>query len=150
MHSLKLSPPIGRGPFVVQNPFLTVSVVSSLKNPTFVLLLELWWEQQKIRVMQGNFPLLFCFSWVLGLALNLSSVWYYFCVWYERVISNLFSLWVIRLPRTIHGRNCSFSVVWSLSLCQNQLAMNVCLHIWTFYSVPLSASILSILFLSIK
>lgn len=85
MHSLKLSPPFGRRPFIVQTLFLTVSVVSSPKNPTFVLLLELWWEQQKLRAMQGNFPLLFCFSWILGLALNLSSVWYYFCVWYEIV-----------------------------------------------------------------
>lgn len=32
-----------------------------LKIPTFVLLLELWWEQQKFRTMWGNFPLLFCF-----------------------------------------------------------------------------------------
>lgn len=33
-----------------------------LKTPTFVLLLELWWEQQKFQAIWGNLPLLFSYS----------------------------------------------------------------------------------------
>lgn len=92
MHSLKLSPPIGRGPFIMQILFLTVSVVSSLKNTHICAVAWALVGTAKIQSNTGqpSSPV-FLFFWILDLALNLSSLWYYFRVWYE-IVPNLFFL----------------------------------------------------------
>lgn len=142
--------PLGEDPSLCRFFFSLCLWFLVLKTPTFVLLLELWGEQKNSEQCGATFLSYSAFSWVLGLALNLLSIWYYLCVWYE-IVSYFFSLSV--------GDQTSQNYSWKklFFLCcvvfepVSKSTGHECVppHL-DFLSVPLSASIRPILVFSIK